>query len=156
MPEPMQYEEIEAIVRRGERDERRKRRQFSLAKLLMWTAVAALTLGLLRMLGLAPIVLACIAGWVTVNAGVRLAFGSVAVCVFSVVAVAIAGAALIAVQSVLGGHNLVIAILWSPLGAIIGGHVGFYSYVALEAAFCVVGLPDGLLRSDRYDRQGPP
>ena len=157
MPGPMQYEEIEAVVRKGEPDERRKGRQFSLGKLLLWTAVAALLLGLLRMLGLGPIVLACIAAWVMINAGVRLAFGSVAVCVFSVVVGAIAGAGYIVVQSILVASNVVvIAILLSLLGAFAGGHIGFYNYVALEFVFCVVGFPDGLLRSDRYDRQGPP
>ena len=153
----MQYEEIEAIVRKGERDERRKRRQFSLRKLLLWTGVAALMLGLLRMLGAGPTMLACIAGWVVVNAGVRLAFGSIAAFVFSIVAGGIAAGSLVLVGVLWGGSFI------SPLGilslllvAVCGGFLGYVSYVVLEVASCIVGLPDGLLRSDRYDRQGPP
>ena len=157
MTGPMQYEEIEAIVRKGERDERRKRRQFSLGKLLLWTAVAALLLGLLRMLGLGPIVLACIAAWVMINAGVRLAFGSVVAFVFSIVAGGIAGGGLVLADVLRGGrfsgaHGIPGLLAVAAMGA----SVGYASYVVLEVTFCVVGLPDGLLRSDRYDRQGPP
>ncbi len=153
----MQYEEIEAIVRKGERDERRKRRQFSLGKLLLWTAVAALLLGLLRMLGLGPIVLACIAAWVMINAGVRLAFASVVAFVFSIGAGGITASSLTFVGMARGGSPFdAYGIPVLLLVAVGGGLLGYVSYVVLEVAFCVVGLPDGLLRSDRYDRQGPP
>ena len=156
MTGPMQHEEIDAIVRQGELAERRKRRQFSLAKLLLWTAVAALILGLLRMLGAGPVVLASIGAWVVVNASVRSAFGSIVAFLFSIVAGGIALASLV-LGLVWGGSFL------SPLGILVlllvavgGGFLGYVSYVVLEVAFCIVGLPDGLLRSDRYDRQGPP
>jgi len=157
MTGPMQYEEIEAIVRKGERDERRRRRQFSLGKLLLWTAVAALLLGALRMLGAGPVVLACIAGWVVVNAGVRLAFGSVVAFVFSTVAGGIAGASLVLAVILTGGPiSGAYGIPGLLFAGVVGASLGYASYATLEVVFCVVGLPDGLLRSDRYDRQGPP
>jgi hypothetical protein len=146
----MQYEEIEAIVRKGEDDEKRERRQFGLPKLLLWTAAAALVLSALRMLGLGPIPLACIAGWVAVTAGVRLAWGSPVTFVFSIVAGGIAGGCLALADFVGFGPG------GFPAGAAMGGWAGYLSYVILEAAFCLVGLPDGLLRAKSYDRQGPP
>ena len=153
MTKPMQYEEIEAIVRKGERDERRKRRQFSLRKLLLWTGVAALMLGLLRMLGLGPIVLACIAAWVMVIVGVRLAFGLVVALVFSIAAGSLAGGGLVLADILRGGsfsdaHGIP-GLLMVPVW---GASLGYVSYVVLEVTCCIIGLPDGLLRSDRYDR----
>jgi len=156
MTGPMQYEEIEAIVRRGERDARRKRRQFSLAKLLLWTAAAALLLGLLRMLGAGPVVLGGIAGWLTVNAGVRLAFGSVVFCVFSIGAGGIAGAGLILAGVIAEGSFTAAHAILLLLTAVGGGFAGYAGYLVLEVTFWLAGVPDGVLRSDRYDRQAPP
>jgi hypothetical protein len=157
MPEPMQYEEIEAIARKGEADEKRKGLQFGVRKLLWWTALAAVWLGLLRMVGVAPLVIACIAGWVAVNAGLRWAFGSPVLCVFSVVAGAIAGGGLVFADSLFGARfSSRLGPPFLPVAALFGGYAGFLSYVLLEVAFCMIGLPDGLLRSKSYDRQGPP
>jgi hypothetical protein len=147
MTGPMQYEEIEAIVRQGELDEKRKRRQFGLGKLLLWILALALLLGLLRMIGLGPAGLACVAAWIALVTGVRSAFGGPVAFAFSIAVGAIAGAGL-ALASAHGG--------WA-LGAIVpGGFVGWVSYVVLEVVCCVGGVPDGLLRGDDYDRQGPP
>ena len=154
----MQYEEFQAILRRGERDERRKRRQFSLRKLLLWTAAAALLLGLLRVLGLGPIALACIALWIVIVVGLRLAAGSPVAWGFSVVTGVIAGAvfALAGLDIMSGALNKGSAFVGSGLIAVIGGYLGLWTYPLLELLFRGLGLPDGLLRSKTYDRQRPP
>lgn len=157
MTEPMQYEEIEAIARKGEADERRRGLQFGMRKLLWWTALAAVWLGLFRMVGMTPTAIACIAGWVAVNAVLRCAFGSPVLCVFSVAAGAIAGCGIVLAKCLSGaGFSGGPRVFYLPAAALFGGYAGFLSYVVLEVAFCTIGLPDGLLRSKSYDRQGPP
>jgi hypothetical protein len=159
MPGPLEYEEIEALVREGEDDERRKGRQFGLGKLLVWAGVAALLLGLLRMIGLGPLVLASICAWVALLAGVRLLFGAtvaLGTSTFLAPAVALA-AALVNVLSSSGGLSTV-SRWWIPALAMIAmaaGAAGYWSYALLEIVFALIHLPDGLLRGDSYDRQGP-
>ena len=158
MPGPIHYEEIEAIVRKGERDERRKRRQFGLAKLLAWTGVAALLLGLLRMIGVGPIVLASVVSWVAIIGGVRLLFGSPVALGVSIALGAMTGPGLVLVEVFWKAPAPAAASRWIPglaVAAAGGGYAGYLSYVALEILFCLIGLPEGLLRADGYDRQGP-
>ncbi len=153
---PMQYEEIEAIVRKGEPEERRKRRQFRLRNLLVWTAVAALALGALRTLGLGPVVVASIASWVAIVGGVRWMFGSPVAFVFSIVVGGIAGGGLVLAYILSGGRfTVTYGVPGLLVAAVVGGYAGYGCYVILEVVFCVMGLPDGLLHADSYDRQGP-
>jgi hypothetical protein len=159
MPGPLEYEEIEALVRTGEDDERRKRRQFGLGKLLVWAGLAALLLGLLRMIGLGPLVLASICAWVAILAGVRLLFGSTVALGTSTVLATVVGLAL-ALVSLLSpsGALSTVSRWWIPALAMIAmaaGIAGFWSYALLEVLFSLIHLPDGLLRGDSYDRQGP-
>lgn len=152
----MQYEEIEAIVRKGEPEERRKRRQFRLRNLLVWTAVAALALGLLRMLGLGPVVLASVASWVAIVGGVRWMFGSPVTFVFSIVVGGIAAGGLVLADILSGGRFAgAFGVPGLVVATVVGGYAGYGSYVILEVVFSVMGLPDGLLQDDSYDRQGP-
>jgi hypothetical protein len=157
MTGPMQYEDIEALVRQGEREQRRKRRQFGLGKLLLWMGLAALLLGALRMAGAGPIFLASIASWVAIIGGVRLLFGAPVALAASIALGALALPALILAPMLSGSRA-------PPVSAVIpglamaaagGGVAGYWSYVLLEILFTVVRLPEGLLRAEGYDRQGP-
>jgi hypothetical protein len=60
------------------RDQRPERRrfQFGLRKLLLWTVVVAVLLGSLRALGLDTVGLVIAACWVAITAAIRGAFGS--------------------------------------------------------------------------------
>ena len=157
MTGPMQYEEIEALVRQGERDERRRRRQFSLGKLLLWMGAAALVLGALRVAGAGPIVLTSIISWVAIIGGVRLLFGAPIALGVSIALGALALPAFLLVEmlSTPRAPPLFAMIPGLAMAAAGGAVAGYWSYVLLEILFTLVRLPEGLLRADGYDRQGP-
>lgn len=158
MPGPLEYEEIEDLVRAGEHDERRKRRQFGLGRLLAWAGVAALLLGLLRMIGLGPLVLASIVAWVAIIGGVRVLFGAPLALGASIALAALAGPALVLAKVLSSPRARSAPTIWVPglaVAAAGGGYAGYLSYLLLEILFSLIHLPDGLLRGEGYDRQGP-
>ena len=158
MPGPLDYEEIDALVRKGEREEKRKRRQFGVGKLLAWTGVAALLLGALRMIGVGPTVLASVVAWVAIIGSVRLLFGSPVALGVSIALGALAGPTLVLVEALSGPRARPAPLTWIPglaMAAAGGGIAGYWSYVLLEIFFSLIALPEGLLRAESYDRQGP-
>jgi len=69
--------------------ETRPRFQFGLRKLLLWTAVVALFLGILKMLGLGPILCIAVLCWAMFVRGLRLVFGFTQVAFASVLSASI-------------------------------------------------------------------
>ena len=126
--------------------ETRRRFQFGLRKLLLWTVVLALYLGVARMLGMPPIALAVLTLWIAVVAGLRAAFGPVVAAIVSP-----------AIGAVLGG--------WfeytgpaldppgpSPLGPgiALGGLFGCVLFAAVELSCRAVNWADNVMRT-RHD-----
>jgi hypothetical protein len=110
-----------------------RRFQFSLRKLLLWTAVVAVLLGTLKTLGLETVGLVIAAAWVAITAGVRGVFGSLWSHVVSVVGGAILGISLL-FTGLIGATSIVLFI-------ILGGGV---SFAFVELAWRGVDWLDGL------------
>ena len=115
----------------------RRRFQFSLRKLLLWTAVVAILLGTLKTLGLNTVGLVIAASWVAVTAVVRAAFGSNWAHGVS----AVGGGVLALVLLFTGAIGVTSVVLFIILAAGV-------SFVFVELAWLGVDRLDRLLRTE--------
>ena len=133
------------------RPERRTRRfQFGLRKLLLWTGVVALLLGILKVLNLPILVCVLVDCWVIVVAVVRATSGATAAAVLSVAfGVVAVVAVLFIVPSELGitpdGTELVLA---APELLLNGVGLGLYVLALVELAFRGVNWTDKMLEAN--------
>ena len=120
----------------NDQDLKRRRFQFGLRKLLLWMAVVAVLLGVLKMLELSTAGLILAASWVAITAIVRGAFGSTWAHIVS----AVGGGALafgLLFAGAIGGISVVVLI-------IVGAGMPF---VFVELAWLGVDWLDKLLRT---------
>jgi len=129
--------------------EKKRRLQFGLRKLLLWTAVVALFLGFLRMVELGPILCVSVLCWAVMIRSLRTVFGLTVVAVVAV----LSGAVLTAFRFCLPP----LAVNWleaTLLAAALGGVYGFAVFAFSEVAALAIDSLDSHMetKTDR-DRE---
>ena len=134
--------QVERIVDIRENDgmsERRPRFQFSLRKLLLWTAVVAIWLGVLKMLDSQPFVLVVLTLRVLIVGSVRAALSPIVAAETSVI---------LAMMIKLG---------YVPCGfgslPLVGLSDAFFVFAFVEVSFRVVAWADNLMRTKTDERE---
>ena len=128
----------------------RRRLQFGIRRLLLWTAVAAVAFGVLSTLRLHVVAWAMLIGWFAVVSSLRWVLGTkLATRVVTVAGMLLYGGLLctIAVTHSLKPLPLALVAL-AMLGCFAGGMMGFLSCVLVEAACRVVNRLDRIGQSD--------
>jgi hypothetical protein len=129
----------------------RRKFQFSLRKLMLWTVVVASYFGIFGLLEVHPVVSAILAAWVAVVGSLRITFGGRLACILSVVAGAVyfgCAGYVIASPSHIGS----IEFFFLALMALGGTVIGLILFGALEGALRFVNWADNLMRtqSDQF------